>query len=69
MTAKRPSTRTRTRSVTMTDSDILRDDRLRELRQAVDAITSRRWTDDEWIGWLRHELKRSLEQSVDKQLI
>ncbi len=60
MTTRRPyATRTRNRRLrvmTMTNDDLIRDERLRALRLAIDAITARRWTDSEWIGWLRHNL-------------
>jgi hypothetical protein len=67
MTAKRPASRPRQRRITMTDDDLLRDDRLRALRLAIDNISTRRWTDDEWIGWLRHELKETIDKlSTDR---
>lgn len=67
VTTKRPyGTRTRNRklhTVMMTNDDLIRHDRLRQLRLAIDALTARRWTDSEWIGWLRHNLGEIADSS------
>ena len=44
------------RSMAMTEDDIERDRKLRDLRTAIDHITTRKWTDAEWEGWLQKQI-------------